>query len=209
MKDSNQQKLLVMLQLAQQRLREVSILPEVFAGRSLRIEDCITLELGIDEHGNAIIPIRDVNGELLGLKGRYLQPGKNKYFGIPTENRNPSWLASNLLQATKGLLFIEGELNAMVSYLSLREAEYGIIGLGSAFADIPTWTTQMKLPLFLYFDNDIASNKSAKDWLENAKSLNLSAKRLGSLLGNMDACEYAETCGREALQERWLQLLKL
>lgn len=197
-----------MLAASQQRLRDSNELPEVFWGRGLSLEVCVELELGLDEYGNALIPIRDPKGELLGLKGRYLQPGKHKYFEIPEDNKNPPWLSPDLTSAGKGLLFIEGELNAMVSWLVLKNEGYGIIGLGSVFAEVPAWAVRAGLPWFIYFDNDVVAGKSIKMWLDVAQTANISARQLGSLQGSIDACDYAESYGQEALKIRWLQLLK-
>lgn len=195
------------LRQAQMRLREAAELPTVLQGRGMGLEDCIELELGLDDSGNLLIPIRDIRDELIGLKGRYLKPGKHKYFEVPTENKNPPWLAPDLLEATQGFLFVEGELNAMVTWLATREKGFGMVGLGSAFAEVPNWVQKHRLPLFLYLDHDTASNKSAKVWLEQTARLGLKTKRLGPLLGNMDACEYAEMCGLDGLGSRLEQLI--
>lgn len=192
---------------ARQRLEHLHELPVVLRQRGLSFQDAVGLELGLDETGNLLIPIRDHDKNLIGLKGRYVTPGTRKYFEIPEANNNPPWLAPTVSGATRGLLFIEGELNAMVSYLSLQAEGYGVIGLGSAFAELPAWATRAALPIFLYLDNDIASNKSAKTFLEQAKQQGLQTRRLEGLLGSFDACEYAEMCGLQALKERWLQLL--
>jgi putative DNA primase/helicase len=202
------QERLELLATARQRLHDVGELPEVLWGRGLSLQECLELELGLDEQGNVIIPIRDLKGELLGLKGRYLKPDKRKYFEIPEDNKNPPWLAPNLTGANKGLLFIEGEFNAMLSWLVLQNEGYGVVGLGSVFAEVPDWSVKANLPWFIYFDNDVVAHKSIQTWLKTAQVANIPARHLNSLQGSIDACEYAERYGQEALKTRWLQLLK-
>lgn len=89
----------------------------------------------------------------------------------------------DVLEAWGGLLYIEGILNAMVSWLALRGKGFGIVGLGSAFGLELSLAERMSLPLWLYLDNDIVGNKSAKSALAQARGLGLEARQLGSLLG--------------------------
>ena len=100
----------------------------------------------------------------------------------------------------------------MVSWLALRSKGFGIVGLGSAFSPELSLAKRMSLPVWFYLDDDIVGNKSAKHALARARGLGLRAKRLGSLLGDMDACGYAHlygegAIGQAALAKRWLQLI--
>ncbi|GGR27472.1 hypothetical protein GCM10008957_43490 [Deinococcus ruber] len=193
-------------------LRSQETVPQVFAGRGLTLEDLHALELGLDDAGNGVITLRDLEGRLLGLKVRLLQPAGRKYLELPEPNGNPPWFSTRRpalgSEMARGMLCVEGELNAMVTSLALRGSGWEVIGLGSAFGPVPwAWLEQRRLPVVFSLDRSRAGDKSVQAWLRQARASGLRASRAVPLLADWDACEYAHTCGREALSARWLQIL--
>jgi len=104
-----------------EHLHRCTSLPEVFARRGLTLEQLQGFELGLDEQGNGVIALRDLEGALLGLKVRLLHAGTSRYLEIPSSNDNPPWFpvgSARLSRGTcPGVLCAEGELNAMVTSL--------------------------------------------------------------------------------------------
>ena len=194
------------------RLRDCASLPEVFAGRGLTLAQCQNLELGLDEHGNGVIALRALHGHLLGLKVRVLHTESHKYLEIPSPNGNLPWfpagtngLSSDLC---RGVLCGEGELNAMISSLALQGSGWAVVGLGSAFGPVPwDWLNALGVPVVFSLDPGRVGEKSVQTWMAYARERGLSARRAGPLLADWDACQYADTCGLEALATRWLQVL--
>jgi hypothetical protein len=208
----------VFLKTSQQNLLEQKQIPQVFSGRGFTLEQLHTLNLGLDEQGNAVIPLHSLEGNLVGLKLRLLEPNPHKYLEIPHPNGNPPWFAPNILESKHGILCIEGELNAMITYLALALAlegqnstgsNWGIVGLGSTFGPVP-WDLlkRLALPVVFYVDPGRAGDKSLKLWLERAKGLGLQAARAEPLHSSWDACQYADLCGLEGLGLRWAQILR-
>ncbi len=193
-------------------------LPEVFAGRGLTLERLRHLnDLGLDMGGNAVIALHDVQGRLLGLKLRLLVPGPHKYLEQPSPNGNPPWFAPGSAQVSpashRGVLWVEGELNAMVSLLALEGSTQAdgcwvVIGLGSTFGPVPwDWLNAVRLPVVFSVDRGRAGDKSVRGWLEKARSKGLHARRAEPLLHHWDACEVAERRGLETLAGRWHEVL--
>ena len=200
------------------RLLAQTRLPEVFAGRGLTLERLRPLDdLGLDTGGNAVIALHDVQGRLLGLKLRLLAPGPHKYLEQPSPNGNPPWFAPGSAQVSptthRGVLCVEGELNAMVSMLALEGSTqadgcWAVIGLGSTFGPVPwDWLRGLGLLVVFSLDPGRAGDKSVQGWLEEASGSGLSARRAEPLLADWDACEYAHICGLETLAGRWHQIL--
>ncbi len=216
---------------SQNHLLEQNHIPQVFAGRGFTLEQLHTLQLGLDAQGNGVIPLHSLEGKLVGLKLRLLEPNPHKYLEIPNPNDNPPWFAPSIFEAARGtgtlnpsngILCIEGELNAMISHLALHFAlegenatssHWGIIGLGSTFGPVP-WDLleRMSLPIVFYLDPGRAGDKSLKLWLERAKGLGLQAARAEPLRSSWDACQYAAMYAGvgslEALGLRWIQILR-
>jgi hypothetical protein len=195
------------------RLLAQTQLPEVLAGRGLSLEQLPHLaDLGLDAEGNAVIALHDLQGRLLGLKLRLLVPGPRKYLERPDPNGNPPWFAPASAQVSpisyRGVLCVEGELNAMLSALALEGRDWAVVGLGSTFGPVPwAWLGGVGLPVVFSVDRGRAGDKSVQGWLQQARTLGLSARRAPPLLHDWDACEMAERCGLETLTGRWLQLL--
>lgn len=195
-----------------ERLRRCRSLPPVFAGRGLTLEQLRSLELGLDEDGNGVIALRDPAGTLLGLKVRRREPAGRKYLEIPDPNGNPPWFAPDCAQhgpaPGRGVLCVEGELNAMVTSLALAGHGWRVVGLGSAFGPVPwSWLQDRGAPVVFSLDRGRVGDKSIQLWLAQSRRLGLHARRAEPLLSDWDACEYAEACGLEALAARWLQVL--
>ena len=195
-----------------------TLLPEVFAGRGLTLEQLRRLnDLGLDADGNAVIALRDVQGHLLGLKLQLLAPGSHKYLEQPNPNDNPPWFAPGSAQVSptshRGVLCIEGELNAMVSMLALEGSTqadgcWAVIGLSSTFGPVPwDWLNSSARQVVFSVDRGRAGDKSVRGWLEQARSRGLHARRAKPPLHRWDAREVAERCGLETLARRWLQIL--
>jgi hypothetical protein len=197
----------------QARLHSQTELPEVFAGRGFALAQLQHLDLGLDETGNAVIALRGLDGRLLGLKRRMLRPAPKKYTELPDPNGNPPWFApgSGLVNPTshRGVLCVEGELNAMLSWLALEHSGWAVVGLGSTFGPVPwDWLCAVKVPVVFSVDQGRAGAKSVQSWLAQANALSLKARRAEPLLADWDACEYGERCGLEALGTRWTQVLE-
>lgn len=109
---------------AQGRLAGCEALPPVLEGGGLTLEQAQRLELGLPEDGD-LLPWRDRAGNLLGLKGRHLTAGRHKYSGLPPDNGNLPWVAPDLFSATQAVLWVEGELNGMASWLALKDPRRG------------------------------------------------------------------------------------
>ncbi|WP_043816530.1 hypothetical protein [Deinococcus maricopensis] len=196
---------------ARHRLDRQGALPGVLRERGLSFEDAQALDLGLDAQGNVLLPLRDEHGTLIGLKGRVASPAPHKYFELPAGNGNPPWYAPTLWQAPhRAVLWVEGELNAMVTHLALRAQQVAVIGLGSAFGPLDTaLLRRLDRPGYLYLDDDTVGRKSARAFLRQAEADGVALQRVGPLLGAWDACTYAHTCGQDALRDRWLAFLKL
>jgi hypothetical protein len=196
------------------RLLAQAQLPEILAGRGLSLEQLPQLtDLGLSAEGNAVIALHDPQGRLLGLKLRLRAPGPKKYLERPDPNGNPPWFAPGSAQVAatshRGVLCIEGELNAMLSALALEGRGWAVVGLGSTFGPVPwAWLGGLGLPVVFSVDRGRAGDKSVQDWLEQACDLGLRARRAAPLLQGWDACEVAERCGLETLTGRWLQLVE-
>ena len=111
------------------------------------------------------------------------------------------------------MLCIEGELNAMVSMLTLEGSTqadgcWAVIGLGSTFGPVPwDWLNSSTRQVVFSVDRGQADDKSVRGWLEQARSRGLHAHRAEPPLHRWDACEVAERYGLETLARRWLQIL--
>jgi len=203
---------------ARRRLLAYRTLPEVFQERGFSLEHLQSPEsglhdLGLDRHGNGVIAQRDLNGTLLGLKLRLIGAGATRYVERPGPNGNPPWLPSSVREMSaegrRGVLCIEGELNAMLSFVALRSSGWVVVGLGSAFGPLPwPWLTRMGLPVVVFLDRGRAGDKSFGAWQVEAGAMRLTLVRAGPLLADWDACEYAARCGFGALAPRWLQVLR-
>lgn len=190
------------------RLLKATVIPEVFTGRGLTLEQLGGYELGLDEDGNAVIALRDLTGRLLGLKVRLLDADTHKYLEIPSPNGNPPWFppGSGLLSphSCQGVLCVEGELNTLVTSLALARHGWAVVGLGSAFGPVPwDWLRALGVPVVFSLDPGHPGDKSVQGWLAQARAAHLSARRAEVLLRGRDACEYAELCGLDALGTRW------
>ncbi|WP_309569795.1 hypothetical protein [Deinococcus sp.] len=65
--------------------------------------------------------MHDLSGALVGLKGRQLGAVKHNCFEMPDGNGNPPWYVLDALGVSSALLWVEGELNAMVSALVVAQ----------------------------------------------------------------------------------------
>ncbi|WP_407569447.1 hypothetical protein [Deinococcus altitudinis] len=203
---------------ARRRLLACRTLPEAFQERGFSLEHLQSPEfglhdLGLDRHGNGVIAQRDLEGRLLGLKLRLVGAGAARYVERPGPNGNLPWLPPGAREMSaegqQGVLCIEGELNAMLSFVALRGSDWGVVGLGSAFGPLPwSWLARLGLPVVMFLDRGRAGDKSFGAWQMEAEALRLPLFRAGALLGDWDACEYAAHCGFEALAPRWLQVLR-
>lgn len=203
---------------ARRRLLACRTLPEVFQERGFSLEHLQPPEsglsdLGLDRHGNGVIAQRDLKGRLLGLKLRLVGAGAARYVERPGPNGNPPWLPPGAreisAEGARSVLCIEGELNAMLSFLALRGSGWVVVGLGSAFGPLPwPWLTRLSLPVVVFLDRGRAGDKSFGAWQVEAGALRLPMVRAGPLLADWDACEYAARCGFEALAPRWLQVVQ-
>lgn len=185
------------------RLRDCTSLPEVFAGRGLTLAQLQSFQLGLDEDGNGVIALHALDGHLLGLKVR-LHAGSHKYLEIPSPNGNPPWFPAGTnglsSDSCQGVLCVESELNALVSSLTLRGSGWAVVGLGSAFGPVPwNWLEGLGVPVVFSLDPGRAGDKSVQAWLAQAREQGLPARRAEPLLGEWDACRYADICGLEAL----------
>lgn len=181
---------------ARDRLRRARELPQVLLGRGFTLEDAIRLELGVSPEGDLLIPIRNLQGELVAVKVRHLHPQNGiryRYLG-----RTPAypWLSPSYGKG-KATLVVEGELNAMALYLALGD-QVGVAGVAGAFGHLPP---SVEGPVYLVADGDRAGRQALGRWQKALKGVALVPEE-------MDACEIAGTLGREALRERFLRKLK-
>lgn len=203
---------------ARARLLAQAVLPDVFAGRGFTLDALRHLEVGLDAAENAVIALRNPAGELTGLKIRLLHPDRRKYLELPENNGNPPWFAPGAGQGSatshRGVLCVEGEFNAMLTYLALRELDapntrWAVVGLGSTFGPVPwAWLESLGLPVVCSLDPGRLADKQCSLWQAQAGGLGLNIHRAAPLLGDWDAGDYAEARGLEALRARWLGVLR-
>lgn len=181
------------------RLRQAKSLPEVLRGRGMTLEEAVQLGLGLSREGDLLIPIHSPEGELVAVKVRHLHPKdgiRYRYLG-----RTPAypWVSPGFGQAGKrGVLIVEGELNAMVLYLALGDLLH-VAGVAGAFGKLPEVAAS---PIYLLADRDPAGRQALGRWQKSVKGA------VSLVPEDEDACEIAELHGKAGLRQTLLRKLK-
>lgn len=182
-------------------LRKTQQLPKALENRGLGLADALGLGLASDGDA-AVIPIFGPRGHILALKQRFFVPKlEQRYVYLTAGQGSPAWCSPGLAKANT-ILIIEGELNAAVSYLALREAGTGVavMGVAGIYGRLHKDALKDK-NIYVWADNDAPGKLARKRWLARARRLTVKAKGLPGR--DEDACEIAASQGRLYLAS-WL-----
>lgn len=183
-----------LLREAQERLRASPHLPEVLQGRGISLQEAVILGMGLSPDGDLYLPIYDSQGEVVAVKIRHLHPREGqRYRYLQRGSGTPPWYGPGYGRK-KGVLVVEGELNAVALYLAVGDV-LDVVGVAGVNGTLPTPDGR---PLFLLLDGDEAGEKAAGRWREE-----LGGVVLAPLEGG-DACEVAHAQGRDALRKEVL-----
>lgn len=145
--------------------------------RGFSVETLMKYEVGYDSRDERIVfAVRDLNGDLIGIKGRATRPEQQPRYRVYGKPRIPHapystgevvYLAYNADLSSGDIIVCEGELNA----LKMREFGYGnAVGIsGATFTKTHAETiARIANRVILYFDSDapgIAGALTAADLL--------------------------------------------
>lgn len=182
-------------------LCQTQALPKALEGRGLNLDDAVQLGLAADGE-DAVISVFGPQGHILALKKRFFIPRlEQRYVYLTAGQGSPAWCSPGLSKATT-IVIVEGELNAAVSYLALREAgtEIGVMGVAGIYGRLHEDALQDKT-VFIWSDDDAPGRLARKRWLARARRLSTKTKGLPGR--TEDACEIAASQGRLYLAS-WL-----
>lgn len=183
-----------LLREAQERLRACAHLPEVLQGRGISLQEAVILGMGLSPEGDLYLPIYGPQEEVVAVKVRHLRPREGqRYRYLQRGSGTPPWYGPGYGQK-KGVLVVEGELNAVALYLAVGDV-LDVVGVAGVNGTLPSPDGR---PIFLLLDGDEAGEKAAGRWREE-----LGGVVLPPLEGG-DACEVAHAQGREALRKEVL-----
>ncbi|ULR39722.1 toprim domain-containing protein [Thermus sp. NEB1569] len=179
---------------AQERLRASPHLPEVLQGRGISLQEAVILGMGLSPDGDLYLPIYDPQGEVVAVKIRHLHPKDGQRYRYLTRGSGtPPWYGPGYGRR-KGVLVVEGELNAVTLYLAVGDV-LDVVGVAGVNGTLPKPDGR---PTFMLLDGDEAGQKALERWREELGGVPLSPLEGG------DACEVAHAQGREALRKEIL-----
>ncbi len=199
---------------SQREMEYGGAIPRTLEQRGISFEDALVLKLGRQEE-NTLFPVHNYTGEMVGVKIRqHLTPAlaarherqkrsaPTKYYYLEKGAGVHCWLSPGIENCSK-VIVMEGEFNAMVSWLALSKQSLpiGVIGVPGASQSLPVALLKEREEIFLYADSDKAGAKAIYYWLKQAHNEGLSSKTrvLEWMPRRYDACEYAERYGQESL----------
>lgn len=111
-----------------------------------------------------VIPIKDSNGNTIGLKGRALRDGDLPKYLLYTEfnARDPKsagiWFGTHYpLNAHKALVLVEGEIDTILVKQAGVSNVWGVMGVGITPAQVETLAS-VRTPIVFFFDDDKAGH---------------------------------------------------
>lgn len=171
--------------------------PQAMQGRGFVLAD---LQLfGFAAAGeDAIFPVSGPDGTVFALKRRFATPRDNQRYRYVTPGHGtPAWCSPGFREQD-AVLIVEGELNAMASFLAAPHlGVMGVAGTGGAL-----YTEALKdRKVYVYADGDEPGQKARSKW--SAQALEAGAVEVYVLDPWLaDACEIAGREGLAALRER-------
>ena len=180
------------------RLKKV---PLALERHGFSLKDCKRIGAA-DLGGDAVFPILDTYGQVLALKRRFHKPKPHRYVYLTPGQGAPAWCSPNGAKS-KCVLIVEGELNAVMCWLALKQTtRVCVIGTAGAHASFYKELVNAKT-VYLYADNDDAGNQAIHRWAEDA--FKAGAKKVYRFKPwGLDACEVVNAFGKRSLYERLL-----
>ena len=189
-----------LVRLHQQQVSATKAVPEALKDHGFSLGDCRRLGIA-NVLGNAEFPIIGAEGQMLAIKCRYGPTYSRRYAYISQGQGTPAWCSSKLKQQST-FLIMEGELNAMMTWLALgaEKANIGLIGVAGVHGAIPIKFAAGK-QVYLYADSDEAGQHAVQRWANQAHQAGASQIFLLKPWA-WDACEMAGRWGKARLKQR-------
>lgn len=170
---------------------------EMYADRQITVKMAQEVELMFDiTETRLIFPIRDKDGRLVGIRGRYLGTTESMVRYRDYSELSPSgkackafgvWYGENYaLKRDKMLVLVEGEFDA----LALRQAGLKNVwgAMGSALSPLQVKNVkEARLPTLIFFDNDRSGKLATANLIRELKGLPLYIVR--RYFGCNDPCD--------------------
>lgn len=183
----------------QARAAHLDRVPAALAGRSFELDDL--RRLGVASEGDsAVLPITSATGEVLRLKLRRAphEPGmRYTYCDGLIDAGAPAWCSPRFGGAALCLV-IEGELNAMASWLARPELD--VVGVAGSNAE-PPYKALAQRRVVVYGDGDEAGRRAVSKWAAELHRIGCAVSILPPWPEG-DACDVAGQLGREELRRR-------
>lgn len=173
--------------------------PPALIARGIYEEDLEPLLIAELQNGDAGIAITGPHGELLNIKRRHqhVRNGQRYRYEIAGLG-SPAWCSPGI-HAADELLVIEGELNAITTWLA--RPDLGVMGIagtnGCLFLELLTGRT-----VYIYTDGDEPGDKARKRWADLAHQAGATRVLAIDPWPDGDACDVAGHLGRDALRRR-------
>ena len=190
------------LRAAQMRLDGESI-----RGRGITLAQARRAGLGRSREGDLVIPILGPSGEVQAIKARLRKPRGYRYRYLTPGRGAPAWHSPGFGQhPERAVLVVEGELNAIAAWFALREM-VDVLGIAGVEGAVP-WGHLVGRQVYLLADGDEGGRAALERWAREARAAGVAAFVLETLGEGLDACEYAERYGQQALGDALRRRMK-
>lgn len=159
---------------ATERVYNLKAPPDSLKRYGLSIEAAAEAGLGLDQHGNVLIPLRSFEGALQQIKLRSKDPeGSPRYRYLARGQGSPAWISPNFQPSSPNVLVVEGELNAIAAYTAISEAgaRLAVLGMPGAESGLTAAFdgTLEGRNVYVYSDDDPAGDKARQRWALEAQ----------------------------------------
>lgn len=180
------------------RVEHNRCVPAAIVGRGISEEDLSILMIA-DCQGDALFPILGPTGAPLNIKRRHLNVQDGPRYSYLVSGRGaPAWCSPRILKAPE-VLVMEGELNAMVSWLV--RPDLGVMGAAGAGGCLHLELLRGRT-VYVYADGDEPGAKARERWARQACEAGAARVIVVEPWPDGDACDVAGRLGRAALRER-------
>lgn len=174
---------------------EIGIAP-CLGGRGLSADDAVAYGLRV-EGSDALIPITDPNGVVIGVKKKHAV-GKIRYSYPISKHGAPAWCSPGFLESRR-VLIVEGELNGIIAHSVLRENgnDMAVMGIAGAGQYLHLSVLEER-HVFIYADDDDPGRGALARWAKEAKEAGAASISLLEPFPE-DFCDTAGKQGRDTL----------